>query len=158
MFRTIVWATDGSESADRALPYAKELAGGHDGRLVVVHSKELLAGRAGGQPVLADEDEVETKIERQVAQLRKEGVDASFELVSGSVPHAAHMISDAAREAKADLIVVGTRGHTAVAGLLLGSVTNRLLHIAPCPVLAVPPVAETDPRQIDEPEVAASST
>ncbi len=64
MFRTIIWATDGSETADRALPYAKELAGGADGRLIVVHSKELLVGRAGGHPVLADEDEVETKIER----------------------------------------------------------------------------------------------
>ena len=141
MFRTIIWATDGSETADRALPYAKELAGGADGRLIVVHSKELLVGRAGGHPVLADEDEVETKIEAQVEQLRADGLDASFRLVSGSAPHAAHMISDAAAEAGADLIVVGTRGHTAVAGLLLGSVTQRLLHIAPCPVLAVPAVA-----------------
>ena len=84
MFRTIVWATDGSESADRALPYAKELAAGSDGRIVVVHGKELLVGRAGGHPVHADEDEIETKIKGQVEQLREEGVDASFELVSGS--------------------------------------------------------------------------
>jgi nucleotide-binding universal stress UspA family protein len=34
--------------------------------------------------------------------------------------------------------VVGTRGHQAVAGLVLGSVMLRLLHVAPCPVLAVP--------------------
>ena len=157
MFGTIVWATDGSESADRALPYAKELAGRGDGRLVVVHSKEMLVGRAGGYPVQADEDEVETKIERQIAQLREEGVDASFELVSGSVSHAAHMIAEAAREVGADLIVVGTRGHTAIAGLLLGSVTQRLLHIAPCPVLSVPAVAQVH-QQTDGPEVAASST
>ena len=86
MFRTIIWATDGSETADRAMPYAKELAGGADGRLIVVHSKELLVGRAGGHPVLADEDEVETKIEAQVEQLRADGLDASFRLVSGSAP------------------------------------------------------------------------
>jgi nucleotide-binding universal stress UspA family protein len=37
------------------------------------------------------------------------------------------------------VIVVGTRGRTPLAGLVLGGVTQRLLHIAPCPVLAVPP-------------------
>ena len=158
MFRTIIWATDGSETADRALPYAKDLAGGVDGRLVVVHSKELLVGRAGGHPVLADEDEVEAKIERQIEELQAEGLDASFRIVSGAAPHAAHMISDAAAELGADLIVVGTRGHTAVAGLLLGSVTQRLLHIAPCPVLAVPAVVRADARPEETPSVATSSS
>lgn len=51
------------------------------------------------------------------------------------------MIAERARELGADAIVVGTRGHGPVAGLLLGSVTQRLLHIAECPVLAVPPTA-----------------
>jgi nucleotide-binding universal stress UspA family protein len=157
MFKTIIWATDGSETADRALPYAKELAGGAGGRLIVVHSKELLVGRAGGHPVLADEDEVEAKIARQVTQLQGEGLDASFRLVSGSAPHAAHMISDTAAEVGADLIVVGTRGHSAVAGLLLGSVTQRLLHIAPCAVLAVPAVAQADGQPQEAAAVASSS-
>jgi nucleotide-binding universal stress UspA family protein len=53
-------------------------------------------------------------------------------------PQPAHEIADLAREADADLIVVGSRGHGLIAGLLLGSVTQRLLHVAPCPVLVVP--------------------
>lgn len=137
MFTTIIWATDGSEAADQALPYAKALAEGSGHELVAVHSKEVFHGRAAGYPVLADEEELETKIRRQVDEARKEGLNATFKLV-GDVPGVAHMIADAARELHADMIVVGTRGHTAVAGLLLGSVTQRLLHIAPCPVLAVP--------------------
>jgi nucleotide-binding universal stress UspA family protein len=50
----------------------------------------------------------------------------------------AHAIAEVAREERSDLVVMGTRGHTALAGVLLGSVTQRLLHIAPCPVLVVP--------------------
>lgn len=158
MFKTIVWATDGSESADRALPYAKALADGDDRKLVVVHSKEVFVGRAGGYPVLADEDELEAKIRGQVEQACAEGIDASFTLASGPALHAAHMIADTARDVHADVIVVGTRGHAPIAGLLLGSVTQRLLHIAPCPVLAVPAVAQADAPQEAALEAAASRT
>jgi nucleotide-binding universal stress UspA family protein len=138
MFKTVVFASDGSETADRALPYAKALATGEGRTLVVVHSKEILQGRPGGQPVLADEEDLETKIAGQVEEARTEGIDASFKVISGTSPHAAHMIGDVATEVGADVIVVGTRGHSAVAGLLLGSFTQRLLHISSCPVLAVP--------------------
>lgn len=58
--------------------------------------------------------------------------------MTGPASGAAHMIVDVAREVDADLIVVGTRGHTPIVELLLGSVTQRLLHIATCPVLTVP--------------------
>jgi nucleotide-binding universal stress UspA family protein len=64
MFKTIIWATDGSEAADAALPFAKGLAEGEGHKLVVVHSKELLRGRAGGYPMSADEDELQSKIRR----------------------------------------------------------------------------------------------
>ena len=47
MFKTIVWATDGSESADRALPFAKELATGEGRTLVIVHGKEIFVGGRG---------------------------------------------------------------------------------------------------------------
>ncbi|HZO62884.1 MAG TPA: universal stress protein [Gaiellaceae bacterium] len=138
MFRTIVWATDGSAAADRALPFAKELATGPGRQLVAIHANELMVGRAGGYPVLADEDSLEAKIRAQVEEAREEGIEARFELATGATANAAHMIADTAAEAGADVIVVGTRGHGPFAGVLLGSVTQRLLHVAHCPVLAVP--------------------
>src|SRR5437016_122715 len=138
MFNTIIWATDGSEAADAALPYAKGLAESEGNTLVVVHSKEVLRGRAGGYPMYANEDELETKIRLQADELRSAGLDVTLRITTGAAPGAAHMIADAASSFGADVIVVGTRGHTAIGGLLLGSVTQRLLHLAPCPVLAVP--------------------
>lgn len=138
MFKTIIWATDGSETADGALPFAKALADCDGGKLVVVHNNELLVGRAYGYPLFADEEDLEAKIREQVDELKAEGVDVSLELVSGVATPAAHMISETARKVGADVIVVGTRGHGPIASVLVGGVTQRLLHIAPCPVLAVP--------------------
>ncbi len=139
MFKTIVWATDGSESADRALPFAKELATGEGRTLVIVHGKEVfVGGRGSGYPVHVDEDELEAKIRSQAAAATSEGIHVTLQVISGGGGHAAHMIVDAAREHGADVIVTGTRGHSAVAGLLLGSVTQRLLHVSHIPVLAIP--------------------
>jgi nucleotide-binding universal stress UspA family protein len=140
MFKKILWATDGSETADRALPFAKELAAGEGHALIVFHADEhFVGGRASGSSVLADEGDLETKIRAQVEQARSEGLEASFELAGGSALHTGHTIAEAATKFGADVIVVGSRGHSAVAGLLVGSVTQRLLHVADCPVLAVPP-------------------
>jgi nucleotide-binding universal stress UspA family protein len=140
MFKRVVWATDGSEAADRALPHAKTFAAEGGGALFVVHCEEMtLPGKGGGSfPRNANEDELQEKIERQVADLSNEGIQASFHLVKSQVGGAAHAIAEIATEEQADVIVVGTRGHTALVGLLLGSVAQRLLHIATCPVVAVP--------------------
>lgn len=147
MFKTIIWATDGSETADGALPFARALAESEGGRLIAVHSKEVfVGGRATGFPVLADEEELDLKIERQVNELRAGGLDATFKLISGMSSHASKMVADVARDFDADVIVVGTRGHGPLAGALVGSVTQQLLHIAPCPVLAVAPAKQVAKR------------
>jgi nucleotide-binding universal stress UspA family protein len=139
MFETIMWASDGSDHADRALEYARELAQEKGSKIVAIHVKEIMVGRAGGYPVQADETEVEEKVQRQVRELSDAGLNATYEEAVAGAGGAAHAIADAAKDAGADVIVVGTRGQGPLSGLLLGSVTNRLLHIAHCPVLAVPP-------------------
>jgi nucleotide-binding universal stress UspA family protein len=139
MFKTIIWATDGSATADHALSFAKELVAPGQGKLLVVHVEEhFYGGRMSGYTVLADEDELEAKIRSQVDELRADGFDAVLEIVRGHPGQSAHAIAEIARQHKAESIVIGTRGLGPVAGLLVGSVTQRLLHTAPCPVLAVP--------------------
>jgi nucleotide-binding universal stress UspA family protein len=137
MFETIVWATDGSAGADRALPYARELVKREGANLVVVHVKEVMVGRAGGYPVFADDEELEARIRAQVDELRDEGLDVTLEIPTAVGSQPAHAIAEVAQEVGADAILIGTRGHGPLAGLLLGSVAHRLLHIAPCPVIAV---------------------
>jgi hypothetical protein len=56
-----------------------------------------------------------------------------------------------------DVLVVGTRGHSTVAGLLLGSVAQRLLHIAPCPILVIPSSDAGGPS-VDAGEQAAAAS
>lgn len=138
MFETIVWATDGSELADRALPLVKDLARVHGSKIVVVHANELLAGRFGGAPYLADEDDLRASFAKQVGELRGAGFEVELKIKTG-IDGVADLIAEAAEEVEADLIVVGTHGRGAVAGALLGSVAKRLLHVAKSPVLVVTP-------------------
>lgn len=139
MFNKIIWATDGSEAADAALPQVRELAASNGTEVVVLHCEETFVGpRAYGLDVHVDEDQLKAKIEQQVKELESGGAKVTMEFLHGHSGVAAHAIADAAEKDGAELIVVGTRGHTALGGLLLGSVTQRLLQVAPCPVLAVP--------------------
>ncbi|HET9115953.1 MAG TPA: universal stress protein [Gaiellaceae bacterium] len=138
MFRTIVWATDGSKLADRALDYVRELGNVHGSRIVAVHANEFLQGRAQGYPALADEPDLEQKIAKQVEELRSVGVDVTFEVRTGN-HDVATLIAEAADEVDADLIVVGTHGHGGFTAALMGSVARALCHTAGRPVLVVPP-------------------
>ena len=137
MFKVIIWTTDGSSGAEQALPFLKSLAQAYSARLIVVHVNEFPGpGGLGGV-----EDEVQAAIRRQVEDLKQEGLDAKLQLADVMAGGAAHVIAEIATDKGADLIVAGTRGLGTLSGLLLGSVTHRLVQIAPCPVLVVPPTS-----------------
>lgn len=143
MFTNIVCATDGSEHADLALQYAADIAQRDGAALHVVHVVERLPPRklAGELNTHVNEQELDEKVSRQTRVIAAErNVTARLHLPPGHSGHVAQRIVDVTTETGGDLIVVGTRGHSGLVGALLGSVTQDLLHIAPCPVLAVPPV------------------
>jgi nucleotide-binding universal stress UspA family protein len=141
MYQTIIWATDGSEGAESALEEALSLAHLSGGHLIAVHCDQRFNGRAGGWPGRVDEEDLRTKIRRKVDELKADDIDIDV-VIRRSRQEAADTIAAAAAELDADIIVCGTRGLGALSGAFLGSFTQRLLHIAPCPVLAVGPRSE----------------
>jgi nucleotide-binding universal stress UspA family protein len=145
MFKKIVWAIDGSEAGERALSYVKSLARESGATVIAVHIKEYLVAARSPGPVTLEpaEDELEAKLQAQVAELGPEGIDATLRIgnAAAGAGGVAKAITEIADEEGADLIVAGTRGHSALGGLLLGSVTQRLLSVADCPVLVIPPAA-----------------
>jgi nucleotide-binding universal stress UspA family protein len=155
MFKTIVWATDGSELADLALDHVRELAREDGSRIVAVHANELMRGRASGYPALADEPELEEKIGKQIDELRSVGIDATFLIRTGN-KSVATLIAEAADEVDADLIVVATHGAGGLTAALMGSVARALCHTAKTPLLVIPPVQKPEqPAAATEDRLAA---
>jgi len=150
MFETIVWATDGSELANRALESVKDLAAIHDSKVVAVHINELVPGRYGGAPLRGDEPDLREQLAGQVDELVAAGVNASLEIRAGH-RDVATQIAQAAEDFDADLIVVGTHGRGVVAGAVWGSVAKGLCHTSHRPLLVVPPARSAD-RSSDEAE------
>lgn len=157
MFTKVIWATDGSEHADRAMPLAVQMANADGAELHVVHVVEKLVGtRVAGMDALTNEDEIKAKVERQAQAIAAgRGAKTSIQVIAALGNHVADRIAEIAQNTGADLIVVGTRGHGALGSLMLGGVTQRLLHLSSCPVLAVPPGVATEAPESPEPAVTA---
>jgi nucleotide-binding universal stress UspA family protein len=130
----IVLGYDGSEGAKRALERAAQLAGGDPIAVVSVVEVHATAGRGPGGPDPAETEERRAALAEAAEALRGKGVEVR-EVEGHGDP--AGVIAEEARETGADLIVVGTRGHGAVARAVLGSVSTRIVHEAPCDVLVV---------------------
>ena len=111
--------------------------------LVVVHvltPTVPITGEGYILPKVYEEIEASTRaaakkrLDALVARARKAGVRAKG-LVLDGIPH--ERIARAARAQRADLIVMGTHGHTGLARFFLGSVAERVIATAPCPVMTV---------------------
>ncbi len=140
---TIIWATDGSDLADHALDVLREFVDNWATRprIVAVHIDQRWTGRGMNVPKLAGEEDLETKIQAQMQALENDGFATGFELRhSHRMEDESALIAAAASENGGQLIVLSTRGHGRMAGALLGSVAQGLLHGAPCPILVIPPV------------------
>jgi nucleotide-binding universal stress UspA family protein len=133
----ILIAYDGSEPADHAARYAADLAKKYDASLSVI--------AVSHPPSIGDEVEMKAIIENSrkhyqhlLGQLRhKLGPETRAIKLEVKVGHPAEQIIDYAERHNVDLIVLGHKGHTFLERWRLGSISQRVLHYAHCPVLVV---------------------
>jgi len=138
MFKNILIAIDGSEYSNNALAYAQDMAQTYRATLWLVHVfahpsdilgyddfEKLYAKRkCTGQSVL----------DAALEMLGESPVEIRAELREGPE---AESILNFAKNSQTDIIVMGTRGMGAIKGLLLGSVSRKVIHYANCPVMVV---------------------
>lgn len=139
-FRTILCPIDFSEGSDFAWQLAFALARDHGARLVALHVAEPPPFVTHGelQKVLQGTDGYRQELEERLRQFRAPGLAAGLQYrVEDGDP--ATEIMHAARAMPCDLIVMGTHGRSGIGRLLIGSVAEKVLRRAPCPVLTVKP-------------------
>lgn len=144
--RRILVPLDYSSSSEISLTYAKELAATYGARLDLLHviQEAVLPTTYGVEPVAIAVPEV---IERSRHAL----VDVAAKVPGTDVPVDVHVlignpardIVDFAGDIEADLIVIATHGLTGIKRLLLGSVTEKVVRMAPCPVFTVKSYGKT---------------
>jgi nucleotide-binding universal stress UspA family protein len=133
---TIMVPSDGSMAAEPQLASARALARATGARIVVAHVNELVRGHLGTHSVHACEDHLESNVRRQVRELQTAGVRAELEIVA-STGEVSRAIANLAGKRGADLIVTRKERPGALPRWPFGSVSRRLIRLAPCPVLVV---------------------
>jgi len=141
VLKQILVATDFGDAAEAALGYGRELARLFGAKLVVLHVADNamgstigIEGYVGAYPDL--QRSIEESANRQLADAVTE--DDRRELGVRTVLRTpALTIVNYARDEAIDLIVMGTHGRGPMAHLLMGSVAERVVRTAPCPVLTV---------------------
>jgi len=142
----ILVATDGSEGADRAVDYAARRAKADGAELLIVNvmggyglpDKVFLAFTNDQNVLLKELLASQSAATLTTARDRAREAGVSTIVLESRTGEAAQTIIDIAHEKKADAIVVGKRGAGRVAGVLLGSVSQKLVSLSPLPLTVVP--------------------
>ncbi len=138
MFTQIVVANDGSDGGFRALAMACDLAKRYGAALHMISVEELPDFPASIDEIIeikdAENHKFHSVLERARDMAKANGIDLDSEVVAG---HAAASVIARVKSLKADLLVVGFMGHSALYERIIGGTSDRLVRLAPCPVLIV---------------------
>ncbi len=138
MFKNILVAIDGSSYSQLALPAAMEVASKFDSEVFVLHVSEHDRGRAAAF-TLETPAEATILVADAVKTAREAGITASGQVVDKATGHVAKAIVETAEANGTDLIVIVSRGLSDMAGMMIGSVTHKVMQTANVPVLVVRP-------------------
>jgi nucleotide-binding universal stress UspA family protein len=145
MYDTVLFPTDGSETATEAAAHAIDLADRHDADLHVLyvvdhHRVSQMAPKLGTDHIKQTLQQEGERVTSETAdRAASEGLETTTSLREGSPGDA---ITTYAKAIDADAIVMGTNGRTGMDRLLLGSVAERVIQTADLPVLTVKPPAD----------------
>ena len=134
MFGTIVVANDGSDGGFKALELACDLAKKHLSALHMISVEEMPSFPASIDEVIELQALEDHKYHDVVAQARKIARARKVTLKTGVIAGHAAIVAYV-RTRKADLLIVGFMGHSALYDRIIGSTSDRLVRLAPCPVL-----------------------
>jgi universal stress protein A len=146
--RQILAPTDFSESSKQAVAYAYELAQTFGAKLLLLHVVELpvypvevFLPSAEGTTLF---DDLERQAHLDLAQLLPEAEDGTVEVRCQAVAGTpSYKIIEIAEAEKVDLIVIATHGRSGLSHLFMGSVAERVVRTAPCPVMTIRPMVVT---------------
>jgi len=140
--RHLLVPTDFSEGSKQAFAYALEVARTCGAKLTLLHVVELPSyltdGHTPAHVTTALRDHMQGSAQQQLARLLPEGAGTPVEIarqVAVGVPH--QKILEIAAAEQVDWIVMATHGRTGLSHLVMGSVAERVVRKASCPVLTV---------------------
>ncbi len=135
MFERILLAVDNSEHSRKAVRAAAEIASQFRSEVLVVHVREPVLAETGDH--LETETDASELAEWAAGVLRSAGVRTQISVCHSGPRGVAGALLAAARDFCPGLIVMGSRGLTELKGLLLGSVSHKVIELADAPVLTV---------------------
>lgn len=149
-FENIVFATDFSPAAAHAIPFIKKIARHFQSSLVALHVKPPVVNpmtQPATWPVDVEAAKVFDKQHREELLDTFAGINTEVLIEEGDIQS---RLDKAIQKYNTDLVIIGTRGRTGLAKILLGSAAEEIFRTVPCPVLTVGPHSEARKADIRE--------